>query len=533
MLFSVCCLPTMPTLRIKLPGDKGEISHFLSGERITVGRRPENTIQVIDRTVSAHHAEFIAVNGHYRLHDLGSTNLTCVDGHPITDFHLHEACKVSFGTVECEFFLENLTRETDNSEIVPTRAELEFLRRENLELLSKIAAMQKQVDILSSARLVTSETTQLGVAPAAHRRVSQERDELRSENLQLKVDIRNLKDDIQALTRARDAMRVAWETVKAELAAAQDEIAALGGVLPEAAANGHSFSRTAVVSAPVTTSRIATPTPVSAPATGKASAILEFPNVISPEHFNPTGTMTETRPSDDHRALATVVMGVPPLLRTITQSLAKLAADPGDASQREKLVADLTALNSHTASMAGHPVQRVAAAMHALAINAETTELGLPSIRSLQQGADLIGRLLDPAHLKRARNLEKPTALVVDDDPDLVATVTDALSRAGITASSCCDPEQALGQLSDKAFDLVLLDIGFPKANGIEMCARIREFAAHKRTPIVFLTATDSIESRAQSSLNGGNDFITKPFNTRELALKAGTWAFRNQFEVN
>ncbi|MEO8353439.1 MAG: response regulator, partial [Chthoniobacteraceae bacterium] len=422
------------------------------------------------------------------------------------------------------------------SEMVPTRAELEFLRRENLELLSKIAAMQKQVDILSSARLVTSETQQLGVAPVAHRRVSQERDELRSENINLKVEIQNLKDDILALTRARDAIRLAWETVKAELAAAQDEIAALGGELPEVAVHARLYAATG--GGAVTIPRFPTPMPVSKPGTEKiASAILEFPKAISAEQFKAAPPIAppagEGRPTDDHRALANVVMGVPPLLRSITQSLAKLATDPGDAALRDTLATDLSALNDHCAPMSGHPVQRVAAAMHSLGAHTEAADLGLPSIRSLQQGADLLGRLLDPAQLKRARSLEKPTALVVDDDPDMVATVTDALSKAGIATSSCCDPDQAMGQLSDKAFDLVLLDIGFPKANGIEMCARIREFEANKRTPIVFLTGTDSTETRAQSSLNGGNDFITKPFNTRELALKAGTWAFRNQFDVN
>jgi len=66
--------------------------------------------------------------------------------------------------------------------------------------------------------------------------------------------------------------------------------------------------------------------------------------------------------------------------------------------------------------------------------------------------------------------------------------------------------------------------------SGIDMCGRIRELPAHKKTPIVFLTVGDTVENRAQSSLNGGNDFIVKPFNVRELALKAVTWAYRRQF---
>ena len=92
----------MPTLRIKLP-NQGEVTHELVAERITIGRRPDNTIQIIDRSVSGHHAELIAEGSHYRLHDLGSTNLCFVDGTPITDFHLHAECRIAFGTVQCEF----------------------------------------------------------------------------------------------------------------------------------------------------------------------------------------------------------------------------------------------------------------------------------------------------------------------------------------------------------------------------------------------------------------------------------------------
>ncbi|HET6409392.1 MAG TPA: FHA domain-containing protein, partial [Chthoniobacteraceae bacterium] len=206
----------MPVLRIKLPDNKGEITHVLAGDRITIGRRPENTIQIIDRTVSAHHAELIVTGDHYRLHDLGSTNLTCVEGQPVTDFHLHQACKISFGSIECSFSPETPSSNVEKTEVVPTRAELEFLRRENLDLQAKIVGMQKQIDILSSARLMTKDTQQLGVMPEVHRRVQQERDELRSENSNLKLDLENHRSDVTALTKERDALRIAWDTTKRE-----------------------------------------------------------------------------------------------------------------------------------------------------------------------------------------------------------------------------------------------------------------------------------------------------------------------------
>src|SRR5690606_17565551 len=93
----------MASLRVKLPGKDETSVIALRGDRITVGRRPDNTLQILDRTVSAYHAELILEDGHYRVHDLGSANGTQVAGDVVTDFHLRDACKVTFGTVECEF----------------------------------------------------------------------------------------------------------------------------------------------------------------------------------------------------------------------------------------------------------------------------------------------------------------------------------------------------------------------------------------------------------------------------------------------
>jgi pSer/pThr/pTyr-binding forkhead associated (FHA) protein len=55
---------SMASLRVNLPNQKGEMTHVLAGARITIGRRPDNTIQIIDKSVSGHHAELIAVKGH-------------------------------------------------------------------------------------------------------------------------------------------------------------------------------------------------------------------------------------------------------------------------------------------------------------------------------------------------------------------------------------------------------------------------------------------------------------------------------------
>ena len=485
----------MPCIRIKLPDNRGEVTHVLAGERITIGRRPDNTIQIIDRSVSGHHAELVSTNGHYRLHDLGSTNLTFIEGEPVSDFHLHDRCTVSFGTVECEFSPATPNGTLDNIEIVPTRAELEFLRRENQELESKVAAMQTRVDILSSARLVTRESTARDVAPEVYRRITGECNELQNRNANLALEIQGLKDDLVAMSRERDAMRVAWETLKNEQTA-----------------------QPAVESsdAPVV------PPPAAPPMKSKALPATDAAEKIE-----------ASKASEDHRAMAAILSKAPGLLKRVRDTLDSLADATKPVAACETVARDVRELNTCLSPIAGHPVQRIVASIDALVQNHATgTSFEAGMIRTIRHAIDLAAQLLDPRNLKRARNLSQPRALVIDDDRELLSTVTAALDSAEIQSAGTANADDALKRLGTESYDLVVLDIGMPEVNGIDVCGRIRELPEHHETPVVFLTVGDTIDNRAQSSLNGGTDFIVKPFNVRELAVKATTWAYRNQLGV-
>jgi DNA-binding response OmpR family regulator len=63
-----------------------------------------------------------------------------------------------------------------------------------------------------------------------------------------------------------------------------------------------------------------------------------------------------------------------------------------------------------------------------------------------------------------------------------------------------------------------------PEESGIDLCPKIRALPGYEKTPVVFVTARDTVDNRTQSTVGGGNDFITKPFNTLELTLKAQIW---------
>lgn len=209
----------MPFLRFTLPNQPEAESHVLEGARITIGRGPDNTIQISDRSVSARHAEFVMVRGHYRLHDLESTNLTWVDGCPVGDFHLHQPCLIRFGNVEAEFSPE-APLDLEVTGFAPTQSEIDFLKRDNFDLQNKVAALQRQLDILGQAPLMPLDANQMTVSAEVHRRVVEERDALERENSGLKEDAGNFKCDIDAILRDRDALRQAWVTVKADLAGA-------------------------------------------------------------------------------------------------------------------------------------------------------------------------------------------------------------------------------------------------------------------------------------------------------------------------
>ena len=78
----------MASIHIPFPEKDGPVAVALTGARITIGRLPFNTVQIIDRTMSGFHAELIMEDGHYRLHDRGSTNGTFVNGARVTTARL-------------------------------------------------------------------------------------------------------------------------------------------------------------------------------------------------------------------------------------------------------------------------------------------------------------------------------------------------------------------------------------------------------------------------------------------------------------
>jgi two-component system response regulator MprA len=108
--------------------------------------------------------------------------------------------------------------------------------------------------------------------------------------------------------------------------------------------------------------------------------------------------------------------------------------------------------------------------------------------------------------------------LIVDDDRSLRDALRRALVLGGYDTVSAADGSDALTQVSEASPDAVLLDVGLPDMDGLEVSRRLR--AAGNRVPILMLTARDAIEDRIDGLDAGADDYLVKPFDVGELKAR-------------
>ena len=107
--------------------------------------------------------------------------------------------------------------------------------------------------------------------------------------------------------------------------------------------------------------------------------------------------------------------------------------------------------------------------------------------------------------------------LAVDDDLHIREVIRVALRKAEMTVTEARDGKEALARLAADRPDLVILDIGMPELDGLEVCRQIRRSSD---VPILFLTARDDEIDRVLGLEIGGDDYVTKPFSPRELIAR-------------
>jgi two-component system, OmpR family, alkaline phosphatase synthesis response regulator PhoP len=110
--------------------------------------------------------------------------------------------------------------------------------------------------------------------------------------------------------------------------------------------------------------------------------------------------------------------------------------------------------------------------------------------------------------------------LVVDDEPNIVMSLRFLMEREGFQVEVASTGQAAVAALDREPADLVLLDIMMPELDGFEVCQRIRSNPAWRVTKVVMLTAKGRDIERDKGLALGADDYVTKPFSTRDLVAK-------------
>ncbi|MBE2213612.1 MAG: response regulator [Opitutaceae bacterium] len=125
--------------------------------------------------------------------------------------------------------------------------------------------------------------------------------------------------------------------------------------------------------------------------------------------------------------------------------------------------------------------------------------------------------------LSPSESAPAPRILLVDDTPANLALLVDALHASGYRPLVAATGEAALERLGQVRPDLILLDMRMPGLSGMETIARIQAHVQWREIPVIFMTAVEEPEQKVQAFSAGAVDYVTKPFDTREVLARIET----------
>ena len=114
------------------------------------------------------------------------------------------------------------------------------------------------------------------------------------------------------------------------------------------------------------------------------------------------------------------------------------------------------------------------------------------------------------------------SVLVVDDEANILLSLEFLMKRAGYDVRIARDGEEALAEIKKARPDLVLLDVMMPKRNGFDVCEIIRANPEWRDMRVIMLTAKGRDVEREKGMAVGADDYITKPFSTRDVLDRVG-----------
>jgi DNA-binding response OmpR family regulator len=116
------------------------------------------------------------------------------------------------------------------------------------------------------------------------------------------------------------------------------------------------------------------------------------------------------------------------------------------------------------------------------------------------------------------------SVLVVDDEANILLSLEFLMKKAGYEVRLARDGEEALAEIDKARPDLVLLDVMMPKRNGFDVCEAIRANPEWRAVRVILLTAKGRDIEREKGLALGADDYITKPFSTREVVERVTAW---------
>ncbi|MDQ6694536.1 MAG: response regulator transcription factor [Chloroflexota bacterium] len=115
--------------------------------------------------------------------------------------------------------------------------------------------------------------------------------------------------------------------------------------------------------------------------------------------------------------------------------------------------------------------------------------------------------------------------LLVEDEPKIAAFIRKGLREESYAVDVAADGEQGLDYAISVEYDLIILDILLPKLSGLELCRELRQSGI--TTPVLMLTALDTVDNRVDGLDSGGDDYLVKPFALKELLARLRALARR------
>ena len=108
--------------------------------------------------------------------------------------------------------------------------------------------------------------------------------------------------------------------------------------------------------------------------------------------------------------------------------------------------------------------------------------------------------------------------LLIEDQRDIAANIWDYLEHRGFVMDHAGDGASGLRMALDGDYDVIVLDLGLPKLDGLELCRALRQ--AHRDTPVLMLTARDTLDDKLAGFAEGADDYLVKPFAMKELEAR-------------